>query len=228
MSGVGKELAEKLDQKISLISSVADLIPGVIIIHGLPEMNILYMSNLGVSLLGITVEKVKSMSYPEFQERFFNEEDSKDYTPRILGLLQNNSTDELVSYFQQVRTSKDREWDWYMSMTKVFVRDEWNQPVALITIAQKIDPEHYFTSKATRLLEENTFLKNHHAEFDRLTKREKMILKLLATGKSARQIAKELHISPATAETHRKRVREKLAARNSHDLAQYARAFDLI
>jgi DNA-binding CsgD family transcriptional regulator/PAS domain-containing protein len=227
MEGISKDLKEKISHKIGLISSIADSIPGAIIIHDLPDLNILFMSNVGLTLLGRNQEEIRAMTREEFQKSFFNEDDAKEVTPKIVELLERNS-DESVSYFQQVRTSTMREWDWYMSTTKVFMRNEQNRPVSIITVALQIDPEHYFTSKAARLLQENVFLKTHYQQFDSLTKRERVILQLLATGKSAPQIARELNISPATAETHRKKVREKLGARNSHELSQYARAFDLI
>ena len=78
-----------------------------------------------------------------------------------------------------------------------------------------------------RLLEENRFLRDNHDKFAKLTNREKQILRLMVLGKSASEIGKELNITTATAETHRKKVKQKLGAKNSFDLGQFARAFDL-
>jgi DNA-binding CsgD family transcriptional regulator len=216
-----------IENKIREISDIADQVPGVIIIHRLPEFSLQYMSPLGLKLLGKEWNEVKGMTGQEYHERFFNAEEAKNYVPKILDILQRN-TDETVSYFQQVRTSKSGEWDWYMSMTKILLRDSENRPLLSITTAMQIDPQHYFTSKAVRLLEENVFLRKHYHEFGKLTKREKEILKLLALGKSAIEIGDKLNISAATAETHRKNIKQKLKAGNSYELSQYARAFDLI
>jgi DNA-binding CsgD family transcriptional regulator len=167
------------------------------------------------------------LSNEEYHSRFFNAEDAKNYVPKILGLLESNSN-EIVSYFQQVRTSTDREWDWYMSMSKILLRDDDNKPLLTITTAMQIDPQHYFTAKANRLLEQNVFLRKNYDKFVKLSEREREILKLLTLGKSATEIGTALNISPATAETHRKNIKKKLDTTNSYELSEYARAFDLV
>lgn len=217
----------RINEKIAEIEAVAKELPGVIIIHQLPGFILRYMSPLGLRLLEVDWESVKGMSGEEYHARFFNEEFAKFSLPLLVQLVEENSDND-ISYFQQVRTSKDREWDWYMSITKLLLRDSENRPLLAITTAMKIDPEHVFTAKATKLLEENRFLRDNYDRFSKLTKREKEILRLIALGKTALEMAKELSISPATAETHRKKIKQKLSAGNSYDLAMYARAFDLI
>jgi len=55
-----------------------------------------------------------------------------------------------------------------------------------------------------------------------LTTREIAILKLLAESHTNKEIAKMLHISPKTVETHRFRIMEKLEFKNLADLVKYA------
>jgi DNA-binding CsgD family transcriptional regulator len=220
-------MTTKITNKIEEVRSFAEMIPGVVIIHELPLFTLRYMSPLGLELLGKKWDEINGISGEEYHNKFFNPDFAAHSVPLLMNLIQENK-DEPVSYFQQVRTSKEREWDWYMSMTKILLRDHSNQPILCITVAMKIDPNGYFTAKGARLLEENVFLRNNHEKFARLTNRERQILRLMVTGKSASQIGKELHISTATAETHRKKIRQKLGAKNSFDLGQFARAFDLI
>jgi DNA-binding CsgD family transcriptional regulator len=217
---------DRISSAVSEISPLANMIPGVIILHQLPDMKMLYMSEQGTRLLGVSLEEVMAMPHSEFQNKFLNEEEAKEYTPKIIELLEGNK--EFVSYFQQVRTSKTRHWDWYLSLSKVLLRDQNEKPLIMITIANQIDPQHYFTSKATRLLEENQFLKLHYSEFAQLTKREREILGLMALGKSTVDIARQLHISEATAETHRKNIRRKVNINSPYDLYMYAQAFNLV
>lgn len=219
--------SEQIAKKIDEIESMADQIPGVIAIHELPEFTLRYMSKRGLQLLCKEWSEIKDLSNEEYHTRFFNAEDANNYVPKILGLLESNSS-ETVSYFQQVRTSKERVWDWYMSMTKILLRDEENKPLLTITTAMQIDPQHYFTSKANRLLEENTFLRKHYDKFVKLSAREREILKLQTLGKSAIEIGIQLNISSGTVETHRKNIKKKLNANNSYQLSEYARAFDLV
>ena len=58
--------------------------------------------------------------------------------------------------------------------------------------------------------------------FHALTRREKEIIKLVVAEKSTQEIADELHLSPATVETHRKNIFHKLDIRNTAGLVKYA------
>jgi DNA-binding CsgD family transcriptional regulator len=220
-------LALKIKKKTQEIASVSGNIPGVIIIHDLPQLNLIFMSEMGLKLLGKKWDDIKELKFEDFQKQFFNEEDAKKNMPKIVGLLETN-TDTPVSYFQQVRTSKTREWDWYMCTVKVLLRDSEGRPILIITVAMQIDAQNYFTANAAQLLEENEFLKNHYHEFARLTKREKEILGLMAKGRSTAQIADALYISETTAETHRKNIKTKIKINAPNDLYMYTHAFDLL
>lgn len=224
---ISSDLQLKINSKIKEVAAVADQIPGVIIIHELPEFSLRYMSNKGLELLDKKWEEIKGMPKEEYHDTFFNPDEAAEYVPKIYDMLLRN-TDETVSFFQQVRTSKTSDWHWYMSLIKILMRDEEGNPVLTINTSMQINPEHYFTTKASRLLEENKFLRDHYSTFASLSERERQILKLFALGKSATDVAAELFISAATAETHRKNIKKKLDTGNSYELSQYARAFDLI
>jgi DNA-binding CsgD family transcriptional regulator len=57
---------------------------------------------------------------------------------------------------------------------------------------------------------------------ERLTPRERDVLRLLADGRSNKDIAGALHISPKTAETHRARLMAKLNVHSIVELVRYA------
>jgi DNA-binding NarL/FixJ family response regulator len=58
--------------------------------------------------------------------------------------------------------------------------------------------------------------------FSVLTQREREVLQLLAEGRTTKQIALRLHISPKTVEAHRLRVMNKLEIDNVAQLTKYA------
>lgn len=58
--------------------------------------------------------------------------------------------------------------------------------------------------------------------FSILSEREREVLQLLAEGKTTKQIAKRLHISPKTVEAHRLRIMERLDIDNVAQLTKYA------
>jgi DNA-binding NarL/FixJ family response regulator len=57
---------------------------------------------------------------------------------------------------------------------------------------------------------------------DALSEREEQVLRLIAEGKTGREIAEELVISPHTVERHRSNLLTKLQVRNKAELIQYA------
>ncbi|MCR6640477.1 MAG: hypothetical protein NVV82_16135 [Sporocytophaga sp.] len=75
-------------RKLEGIAATSDLIPGVIIIQNLFDLKIEYMSSRGLNILGVDLEEIKSIENAEYNDRYFNIEDWKDYSPKILKLIE--------------------------------------------------------------------------------------------------------------------------------------------
>ena len=58
--------------------------------------------------------------------------------------------------------------------------------------------------------------------YDSLSDREREIFQLVAEGRSNKDVAQLLSISPATVETHRARILQKLDVHNTAELVLYA------
>ena len=58
--------------------------------------------------------------------------------------------------------------------------------------------------------------------FSVLTPREREVLQLVAEGKSSKETASILHISPRTVDVHRKNVMDKLGLHSVAELTRYA------
>ena len=84
----------------------------------------------------------------------------------------------------------------------------------------------FFSPKVSRILAEDyvRVLKQKGAvdTYDLLTSREREILQLLAEGKTNKEVAIALNISPYTVETHRSHILQKLNLHNSAELVLYA------
>lgn len=217
----------RINKAVAEIAAVADKLPGVIIIHDLTG-KVIWMSPRGLVELGIALEELTSKTPDEYYGVYFNAEDAKDYVPKILDMVERNSDDEHLTYFQQVRLSGHDDWKWYMSSSRILLRDEEQKPILIITNSSPIDAMHHMTTKAARLLEENNFLKRNLPAFAKLTKREREILSLMALGKTSIETADQLFIAQHTVETHRKNIKQKLNTSSYYEISQYARAFDLI
>jgi len=84
----------------------------------------------------------------------------------------------------------------------------------------------FLSRKVSRLLQEEHIealrSKGLDDTFDLLTDREREILQLLAEGRSNKEVANLLNISPTTVETHRGHILRKLSLHGTADLILYA------
>lgn len=82
----------------------------------------------------------------------------------------------------------------------------------------------YFGPHAAKVLAEQVQRPNAPLEdpYRGLTPREREVFHLVVEGLTTKEIAKRLDISSKTAENHRARVLDKLAARNTAELIRYA------
>lgn len=223
------ETGSYIADKIKEIHAVADDFPGIIIIHNIQaDFNkVEYMSPRGLEILGISMDELRTMGDNYFP-RFFNMEDANDYLPKFLELMRQNDMSKVYSFFQQVRSSPSEPWQWYSSSVKILAKDGEGKALLSITFAVPVNPLHHLSHKTARLLEENNFLRSHFREFSSLTLREKEVVRELARGLSAAEVSEKLHITLDTVKTHRKNIYRKLDIGTSHQLQEYARAFDLI
>ena len=91
----------------------------------------------------------------------------------------------------------------------------------------------FFTAKVSKMMEDimsNAIPRASRAGTDRgrLTKRQKEIVKLLAEGKSSKEVASVLNISVKTAETHRANIMRKLELHSVSELVRYALQNELV
>jgi two-component system, NarL family, response regulator NreC len=97
----------------------------------------------------------------------------------------------------------------------------------LISAIQAVSQnKSFFSPRVSRILAEDyvRVLKQKGAvdSYDLLTGREREILQLLAEGKTNKEVATALNISPYTVETHRRHILEKLNLHNPAELILYA------
>lgn len=100
-------------------------------------------------------------------------------------------------------------------------------PEELLLAIETVYSGKKYLSKHLQQNEKEENKNNTASDFDdnynnKLSKREKEILSLIATGKSNTEIANELFLSPHTVDTHRKNIMSKLDVHNVTDLVKYA------
>ncbi len=95
----------------------------------------------------------------------------------------------------------------------------------LAAIRQVLRGESYVSAKmAAKLLESLTAARprGSSSPIEKLTDREFEVFRLIGEGKSTRDIAGQLHLSPKTVDVHRSHIREKLALSDSTALVRHA------
>jgi DNA-binding CsgD family transcriptional regulator len=217
-----------LQEQIKLLQGIDHKLPIIVVVHKLADKSIEYMSEYGLKTLKTTLPELIQLG-AAYQEKYFNKDEIADYSTLLPDLLIATDEDKIITYFQQARSSVDEAWTWYLSSSKIFLRDTTTgQASHIITCAAPIGPKHQITNKINRVLEENSFLRQNQAIFASLTKREKEILKFTALGETSAEIAERLHIAEQTAITHRRNIRAKLNAQSNYDFTKFAQAFNLI
>jgi DNA-binding CsgD family transcriptional regulator len=215
-------------EKLQDLEKIIDKIPGAVIIHELESLTVRYMCPWAIRKLGVNPEQVINATVDEYFEKYFNPEDARSNLDKLASFIEKGDEDDIITYFQQVRTTERDGWSWYLSTSKIFMKDENGKPSHLITVSSPVNSLQHITSKIDRLLDEKNFIWKNQKAFFELTKREKEILKHMALGKNSLEIGKLLFISEQTVETHRKHIRKKIKANNHYDVVQFAQSFDLI
>ncbi|HOE11826.1 MAG TPA: response regulator transcription factor [bacterium] len=94
-----------------------------------------------------------------------------------------------------------------------------------LAIEAVLNNQVYLSPKVTGPVVED-FLRNYGKEETHspavLTRREKEVLQLLAEGKTSKEAAKSLRVSPSTIDTHRSNIMKKLGMNTVADLIKYA------
>jgi len=90
----------------------------------------------------------------------------------------------------------------------------------------------YVRPAAARVLAKNLTKKDpaqsERDRFDKLTQRERDVLRLVAQGYSAPEIGERLFISPKTVDTYKQRIQEKLGLAHRSDYVQFALKLGLL
>jgi DNA-binding NarL/FixJ family response regulator len=92
----------------------------------------------------------------------------------------------------------------------------------LTAIRAALSGKTYVTKEIAERLERTTSTRASSVSTPSLTPRQREVLQLFAEGRSAKEVAKVLHISTRTAENHKARIMDVLSLSTTADLVQYA------
>jgi DNA-binding NarL/FixJ family response regulator len=109
---------------------------------------------------------------------------------------------------------------------KGYLLKESTEADVLPAVRSVRDGKPYFTPSIARVLLEDymRMLKQNELQdsYELLTEREREVLQLLAQGKSNKEVAQILELSPHTIDSHRTNMMQKLSLHNTAEIVLYA------
>ncbi len=106
-----------------------------------------------------------------------------------------------------------------------YVMKEAGGEKLLAAIRQVLDGQIYVSSRmSARILESLSGRRprGSHSPIERLSDREFEVFQMIGQGKSTREIADQLHLSPKTVDAHRAHIKEKLGLTDATALVRHA------
>jgi LuxR family transcriptional regulator, quorum-sensing system regulator SdiA len=204
------------------LDELGDLVPGFLHVNRSEDLVLTYLNAEGCNFCDISLEQLRHMGM-EFINKYCHPDSLKTMYPGLLKFYQENDDKKIYADFQKVWDVRKKEWVWEFTVAKI------NKAAnAYVTLSVLVSDLNGNTTTLGRLLNDNQFMRENFLRFEQLTRREKQILRLLASGFTSSQIAEQAHISKLTADTHRRNIFLKLEVKTYADLIRYASVFGLI
>ncbi len=134
----------------------------------------------------------------------------KDFSPKSKVLII-SSDDDKTNIYKTIESGVNS-----------FLTKQCNEEEILNAIRATAKGEKFFCSKVLNFILEKSFAKEEDCDPSPLSPRECEVVKLVAEGKIAKEIADILNLSTHTIYTHRKNIMKKLQLSSTSELVRYA------
>ena len=205
-----------LDQ-LRFLKNIVSNLSIAIFIHDLKKLRHIWTNNNYYNIIGYSDLEIKQLG-PEWAKNNYHPEDIHIVKERIDYFKQNKG--EAYSGVYRIKHKKGH-WVWVYSNTVVYKQDESGFPDQLLGICIDFSDNFKTMKQFKELFKENQQLKNQ-LQIEKLTKREREIIKMIAHGNTGQEIADNLHISLSTVNNHRKHMLVKLGLHNIAELSHFA------
>lgn len=216
------QVSNKLKNAEITIEDIGDYLPGSVMVQDFLKMTNTYMNQHGCEILKHSAEELELLG-PSYFDLFFPKEEIEPLLGQISAFIKMEDHSRINSFFQRVRPDTDTDYKWYLTTSRLCTFPE----NCIMHIAIEVGSLHNTGKILGQFVENNDYINKHYTAFCQLTRREKEIIGLIATGKSCSEISDLLFISLHTVHNHRKNINKKLEISSIHNLIKFARAFDL-
>lgn len=213
------ELVTYLDKLT--IDEIAELIPGWLQLNNIEDFGLIYMSPSMERDFALTIKIMEEKYGKHYLNSFIHPETTKRVIPLLMYLVKQKSYNKTISFFQYIKTPKT-DYSWYYTSLKLLKNFD-----CTIAITNPVKDFKDFNNELEVLLNENIYLKKNLDKFNKLTQREKEVIKLVVKGNSNIDIATSFNVSELTIKTHRQNIYKKLEINHVCDLVQFANSFGI-
>jgi DNA-binding CsgD family transcriptional regulator len=217
------EISAQTEEKLAFYQKIMDNLPAVVYINefkmqgNLSSFRNVWSNRFAQEFIGYSQDEVDILGF-----RFFE----NDLHPDDLEIIK-TSTESLSTpirfypFLHRLKPRDSNEYKWMYGNGKIIGFDEKGLPNTFLNVVVEISNFMHTENQLTTALKEISQLKNE-LRLKSVTKREKEILGLIAKGNTDKKISEILHISMATAKTHRNKLIRKLDLNNTASLVAFA------
>jgi len=196
---------------------------GIVFIIDLETLEYTWGNNRYHEILGYTEDEIP-MNTLEFADKFFHPDDKKIIMERIEYFRDSKNT-EWSGIYRILH--KKGHWVWLFSKMHVFKWDDNGNPKLLL--GEVMDAFENISTVRKILSQLKQRIKSSNIEVvGKLTARELEVTYYIALGKTYKEIAEKLNISPETVNKHRKNIFLKLNVKNIATLSTFAHENGLV
>lgn len=213
---------QSIEEELNFLKTILGKVPALILLNQIDDLNDPY-SNHNVwanqatyDLIGYSREEMDTLGF-----EFFLKTMHPDDRAMISDALRKFDSSEAVSHGGVFRLKpKNQDYKWVIGLIMV-TETKNGDPWRFLNVTIDIDQLKDTQTQVLALTKENLQLKNQLI-INSLTKREKQVIRHITNGKTDKEIAKELCISPTTAKTHRHNIGQKLKLKNAAAIVHFA------
>ena len=182
---------------------------------------ITYLEQRGCMLLGKSLAQIQALG-PELLAECMH---PNDIEPSINTLFHYKSqkTSKPFSYFQRIKLHGKDDYDLFITCAS-YNQERNVFECVTSSVTQMIEFESVVNAK----MDKQAYTEKYLSTYEKLTDREKEVLRYTSLGKSSKDIAELLFLSPQTIETHRKNIRKKTNITSNSELIQFSLNFKIL
>lgn len=212
---VVKPNIEELESKLAFYEDIINNLPVLVYINAIDRLNIEWANDYFTTLHGFEPDEMEQIGYEDFINEYYKVQGSGLSAKSIPHF---NTSNQSLTFSYKVK-HKNGAWKWFYARALTLSRKPNGDADRILVVGFDFDTSIDKTFRDMFLNDSQLENKNL---IDKLTKREKEIIKMMTTGLLCPEIAKELGISPHTADTHRKNIQRKLQVGRAAGIVAFA------